>query len=51
LSAAIKEHGGKYSTFIGSMTQKKIVLDRKMLSNIAVAFPQVFEKIYSEVIK
>lgn len=51
LSAAVKEKGNKYSTFIGSMTKKNIILDRKVLSNIAVAFPQVFDKIYAEVVK
>lgn len=51
LSAAVKEKGNKYSTFIGSMTKKKIALDRKVLSNIAVAFPEVFDKIYIEVVK
>ena len=30
------------------MTQKNVILDRKVLSNIAVAFPQVFEKMYKE---
>jgi len=51
LSAAVKEKGNKYSTFIGNMTKKKIALDRKVLSNIAVAFPEVFDKIYAEVVK
>ena len=51
LSAAVKEKGNKYSTFIGSMTKKNIILDRKVLSNIAVAFPQVFDKVYAEIIK
>ena len=51
LSAAVKEKGNRYSTFIGSMTKKNIILDRKMLSNIAVAFPQVFDKVYAEIVK
>ena len=51
LSASIREKWGKYSTFVWSMTEKNIVLDRKMLSNIAVAFPEVFDKIYAEVVK
>jgi ribosomal protein L20 len=51
LSAAVKEKGNKYSTFIGSMTKKNIRLDRKMLSNIAIAFPPVFDKIYAEIVK
>jgi len=33
------------------MTQKNVILDRKVLSNIAVAFPQVFEKMYKEIMK
>ena len=51
LSAAVKEHGGKYSTFMGSMTKKNILVDRKVLSNVALAFPQVFAKFYAEIVK
>jgi len=51
LSAVLREKWSKYSTFIWQMWQKNIELDRKVLSNIAVAFPEVFTKIYEEVIK
>jgi len=51
LSAAIRERGSKYSIFVGQMTDKTISLDRKVLSNIAVAFPEVFDKIYETVTK
>lgn len=51
LSAAVREKGGKYSIFVNNMYQKDIILDRKMLSNIAVVFPLVFDKIYEEVMK
>jgi large subunit ribosomal protein L20 len=51
LSASIRTKGWTYSRFIWSMTAKNIVLDRKVLSNIAVAFPEVFDKIYTEVVK
>ena len=51
LSAAVREKGGKYSVFVNNMYQKDIILDRKMLSNIAVVFPLVFDKIYEEVMK
>lgn len=51
LSAVVREKGSSYSRFIGSMMAKNIVLDRKVLSNIAVAFPEVFDKIYAEVVK
>jgi len=33
------------------MAKKDIQLDRKVLSNIAVAFPQTFEKMYKEIMK
>ncbi len=51
LSAVIREKWSTYSRFIGSMTEKNILLNRKALSNIAVAFPDVFDKIYEEVVK
>ena len=51
LSAVVREKGWKYSTFINSMYNKDIKLDRKVLSNIAVAFPVVFDKMYDEIVK
>lgn len=48
LTAALRERGGKYSTFINALYKKDILLDRKMLSNISLAFPKVFDKIYEE---
>ena len=51
LSAAVRAKGNKYSTFIWSMTKKNIILDRKVLSNVAVAFPEVFDKVYTEIVK
>jgi len=47
LSAACLAHGGNYSTFIHQMTTKQVIINRKVLSNIAVAFPQVFDKIHT----
>ncbi len=51
ISAAVRERGGKYSQFMWNAWKKKIKLDRKVLSNIAVVFPNVFDKIYEEVNK
>lgn len=51
LSAAVHAKGSTYSRFMGAMHQKHIALDRKVLSNIAMAFPEVFDKIYSETVK
>jgi ribosomal protein L20 len=33
------------------MGDKNIILDRKVLSNIAIAFPEVFDKIFEEITK
>lgn len=49
LSAVLRNKWTKYSEFIGKMNQKDIKLNRKVLSNISLAFPQVFDKIYEEV--
>lgn len=49
LSAAIRSKGSKYSLFINKMDRKDIIINRKILSNIAIAFPKVFDKIYDTV--
>jgi len=49
LNAALREKGLSYSKFISLLTKKGIVLDRKVLSDIAVSDPQTFDKIVSEV--
>ena len=51
LSAVIREKGEKYSTFVAQMGDKDILLDRKVLSNIAVAFPAVFDKVFEKIVK
>lgn len=51
LSAACQMRGSKYSTFVHSMDMKKVLLNRKVLSNIAVAFPQVFDEVYNFIVK
>lgn len=49
LNAALRNKGMTYSKFIGTMGKKGVVLNRKVLSNIAVAYPEVFDKIYDAV--
>lgn len=51
INAALRLKGMKYSTFIAQANTKKIILNRKVLSNIAVAFPQVFDSIVTQVSK
>jgi large subunit ribosomal protein L20 len=45
LNAALKMKGIKYSTFIGQLTKKKITLNRKTLSELAIHHPEVFGKV------
>lgn len=44
LNNALREHGLKYSVFIKTMADKKIILDRKVLSQLAIENPEVFKK-------
>ncbi len=45
LSAAAKMHGLNYSLLVKQMKEKSMLLDRKVLSNIAAMYPEVFGKI------
>ncbi len=45
LSAALKPFGMKYSEFIYALTRKRVELDRKILSNLAIEQPGVFKAV------
>ncbi len=49
LNAAVRAAGMKYSTFIKVLKDKNIMLNRKVLSNIAAVYPEVFKKIVDKV--
>ncbi len=51
INAALSGMNVKYSKFIQAMTAKKIELDRKVLAQLAVQHPDVFERIAKEVTK
>lgn len=51
LSAVIREKWSKYSVFVNQMTNKNVLVNRKVLSNIAIAFPEVFDKVYEKISK
>jgi large subunit ribosomal protein L20 len=51
LNIAVRELGIKYSQLIKIMAEKKIDLDRKVLSQLAVENPEVFKKFMEEVKK
>jgi large subunit ribosomal protein L20 len=48
LNASVRAAGGKYSTFIKGLNAAGIKLDRKVLSELAIHEPAVFEKIVKE---
>jgi len=45
INAAVRKHDLSYSRFIDALKKKGIMLDRKVLSKIAVEYPKVFDKI------
>ena len=45
ITAACRERGTSYSAFIFGLKQAKIELNRKMLSEIAIHNPAIFDKI------
>lgn len=49
LNAAVRQSGLTYSLFIKGLREKKIGLDRKILSQLAVEHPTVFENIVNKV--
>lgn len=51
LNAALRENGFKnYATFIGALKKKKVTLDRKVLSEIAMNHPESFKRILEKVV-
>lgn len=51
LSSALRAKDITYSQFIAQIKEKNILLNRKVLSNIAIAFPTTFDVIVDEVMK
>ncbi len=49
LNAAVRNLGMNYSHFVHLLKVKKVGLDRKILSQIAVEHPKIFEKIVESI--
>jgi large subunit ribosomal protein L20 len=49
IGAATRAEGISYSTFIGSLKEKKIEIDRKVLAELAEHHPKTFEHIVKSV--
>jgi len=49
LNAAVRERGLNYSRFVQALHAKKIVLNRKTLSELAIREPEVFDVVMKAV--
>jgi len=47
INIAARENGLSYSKLIGAMYTKKVTLNRKVLSNLAITNPKVFSNVVS----
>jgi len=45
INAACREAGSNYSTFASGLRKNKIELDRKILSELAQSYPEIFKQI------
>lgn len=48
INAALKEYGLSYSVFMGALKKKGIIVNRKMLSEMAAANPESFKRIVAK---
>ncbi|MBU1104973.1 50S ribosomal protein L20 [Candidatus Parcubacteria bacterium] len=49
IGAALKPFDLKYSAFIALLSKEKVLLNRKVLSEMATNYPQVFEQVVKKV--
>lgn len=49
INAAVRNHGISYSDFIKKLSDKKIIINRKILANLAEHEPKSFEAIVQKV--
>ncbi len=49
INSALRPHGLSYSKFIGALKKKNIIIDRKILAELAQTSPATFERIIAEV--
>ena len=45
INNAVRQYDLSYSVFINKLNLKKVTLNRKVLSNLAITNPQVFQKV------
>ncbi|MDR1499264.1 MAG: 50S ribosomal protein L20 [Rickettsiales bacterium] len=50
INAAVREFGITYSRFVDLLTKSNVVIDRKMLSEMAIRKPDCFEKLVKSLV-
>jgi large subunit ribosomal protein L20 len=48
ITAAAQERGGSYSRFMNGLKKAGILLDRKQLSELAIADPKAFDEVFAK---
>lgn len=48
INAFVRTHNLSYSKFIGALKKKNILIDRKILANLAEENPKIFERIIAK---
>jgi large subunit ribosomal protein L20 len=51
INALCRENGTSYNKFMNSLKKNKVETDRKILSQLAEIYPEIFNRIISETIK
>lgn len=49
LNAALRAAGAKYSTFIKTLKDKEVILNRKMLAEMAATRPEAFARVLAKI--
>ena len=50
-NAALRENGTTWSIFAGKLKKEGVIINRKMLSELAVKHPEIFDKMVTEIMQ
>lgn len=49
INAGVRQHGMSYSEFMGKLNAKGLMLNRKVLADLAMNHPEAFEAVIKQV--
>jgi large subunit ribosomal protein L20 len=49
INAGVRQHGMSYSEFMGKLNAKGLMLNRKVLADLAMNHPEAFEAVVKQV--